>query len=236
MPQKKKATAIDEKALIAEVLDTTQAETKIAPDAPHTPRDGVIVAWNLSWNVVVDTHRTKLDLDRPIFIDQGYTFSKEEIRLHEIVKGPPAGKNYPSDLVSPKINSYVNIIPRTITILTHYIVAMDDKRNTIYPVYVIKAKLVVTYWLFIAIMPPSHSDTVCLGRLISPVGEYGLKSTVLSQRTWSQALLDHNPIDGDLSAEGLPQTALRVVRLPGILGLLVDNYGCMTDERVEDGL
>ncbi|OTA83538.1 hypothetical protein M434DRAFT_36753 [Hypoxylon sp. CO27-5] len=73
----------------------------------------------------------------------------------------------------------------------------------------------------------SHTLDVTMLQALTPA--------VIGQvRTWSHALLDHNPINGNLSAEGLPQTALRVVRLPGLLGLLIDNYGCMTDERVED--
>ncbi|KAI0148190.1 hypothetical protein F4776DRAFT_673429 [Hypoxylon sp. NC0597] len=53
-------------------------------------------------------------------------------------------------------------------------------------------------------------------------------------RTWSHALLNHNPVNGELTDEGLPQTALRVVVLRGLPGLLIDNCGCMTAERVKD--
>ncbi|OTA55132.1 hypothetical protein K449DRAFT_438962 [Hypoxylon sp. EC38] len=54
------------------ILNQARPETKIAPDTTQIPMDGVIIAWNLPWNIVMDIHRIELNLGRLIFFDQGY--------------------------------------------------------------------------------------------------------------------------------------------------------------------
>ncbi|OTA90009.1 hypothetical protein M434DRAFT_373273 [Hypoxylon sp. CO27-5] len=44
----------------------------ISHDAPQVPSDGVVTAWNLSWNVIVNIHRFEVELGRPVFFDQDY--------------------------------------------------------------------------------------------------------------------------------------------------------------------